>query len=209
MKIYGNDNFEEDIHISIQKKDGSFEKVVSIDGKSGDVKIEKKLTLESIPEIIKDLHPVGMIMQSLMTEEQFISTMGEAWVLADGRDVSDSIFAGVGLGSTVPDMRGKFLRSYGGKSSELGKEQGFATSTDGLSVSVNCTETSTELFSRTLKTLAIPSVSRAGVNLASVVKFTQKKESISHKHSISASISSPGDETRPVNVAVNTFIKIN
>jgi hypothetical protein len=58
----------------------------------------------------KDQGKVGDIIHSMLTEEQFILENGGGWVLADGRDVTGSKYATVTGNTTVPDMRGQFLR---------------------------------------------------------------------------------------------------
>jgi hypothetical protein len=58
----------------------------------------------------KDQGKVGDIIHSMLTEEQFILENGGGWILADGRDVTGSKYATVTGNTTVPDMRGQFLR---------------------------------------------------------------------------------------------------
>jgi hypothetical protein len=63
-----------------------------------------------------DLYQVGSIQQSLLTETQWASVIGpEAvkWVLADGRNVAGSRYATVTGQTTVPDLRGAFIRAAG------------------------------------------------------------------------------------------------
>lgn len=58
---------------------------------------------------VKDQGRVGDIIQSMLTEEQFIAENGAGWVLADGRAVSGSKYAAL-IGANIPDLRGQFLR---------------------------------------------------------------------------------------------------
>jgi len=58
---------------------------------------------------VKDQGRVGDIIQSMLTEEQFIAENGAGWVLADGRSVSGTKYATL-IGASIPDMRGQFLR---------------------------------------------------------------------------------------------------
>lgn len=58
----------------------------------------------------KDQGKVGDIIHSMLTEEQFILENGGGWILADGRDVTGSKYATVTGNTTVPDMRGQFVR---------------------------------------------------------------------------------------------------
>lgn len=57
--------------------------------------------------------PVGTIIHSMLTTTQFAAEYGDNWVLADGRSVTGSKYAAVTSTSTIPDMRGAFLRGKG------------------------------------------------------------------------------------------------
>jgi exosome complex RNA-binding protein Rrp4 len=49
----------------------------------------------------------------MLTTAQFATQYGDNWVLADGRSVTGTLYASVTGLSTIPDMRGTFLRSKG------------------------------------------------------------------------------------------------
>lgn len=55
---------------------------------------------------------VGDVKQSLLTEEQFLSLNGNAWALMDGRDVTGSVYHAITGNTALPDMvtEGAFLR---------------------------------------------------------------------------------------------------
>ena len=57
--------------------------------------------------------PVGTIIHSMLTTAQFAAEYGDNWVLADGRSVTGTKYASVTGSSTIPDMRGAFLRAKG------------------------------------------------------------------------------------------------
>lgn len=57
--------------------------------------------------------PVGTIIHSMLSTTQFASEYGTNWVLADGRSVAGSLYAQVTGISSIPDMRGGFLRAKG------------------------------------------------------------------------------------------------
>lgn len=65
-------------------------------------------------------NPVGMIVQSMLTEAQFQAINGTNWVLADGRSVAGTVYASVTGSSTVPDARGLFLRTAGTRGTAIG-----------------------------------------------------------------------------------------
>lgn len=58
--------------------------------------------------------PVGTVIHSMLTTTQFASQYGDNWVLSDGRSVSGSLYHSVTGVSTIPDMRGAFIRNKGG-----------------------------------------------------------------------------------------------
>lgn len=69
--------------------------------------------------------PVGSIIHSLLTESQFQAIVGTGWIMADGRNVSTSEFASVTGYTTVPDLRGLFLRGKNnGRSAATGNPDG-------------------------------------------------------------------------------------
>jgi hypothetical protein len=61
-----------------------------------------------------DLWAIGSIQQSILTETQFQSLMGNAdWVPMDGRSIAGSALAALTGKNTVDDYRGGFLRVAG------------------------------------------------------------------------------------------------
>jgi hypothetical protein len=79
-------------------------------------------TLQSLTAAIAalktDPSPVGTIIPSVLTTVQFQAKYGTfsanaTWVYADGRDVTGSVYAQVTGRTTVPDLRGAYLRHAG------------------------------------------------------------------------------------------------
>ena len=64
---------------------------------------------------------IGQMLQSMLTEAQMQSLYGTGWILADGRSVVGSTYASVTGASVVPDARGVFLRGKNNGRSD-GKE---------------------------------------------------------------------------------------
>ena len=71
------------------------------------------------PAGVNAVHAVGSVETSLLPPSVFAQVVGDPevfdpttskWVLANGRDVSGSLFATVTGGTIIPDMRGMFLR---------------------------------------------------------------------------------------------------
>lgn len=74
-----------------------------------------------------DTSKVGDVKHSMLTEAQFNAQVGfggALWVLADGRSVTGSAFSTITGFSTVPDMRGKFLRGKNNGVIALGNPDG-------------------------------------------------------------------------------------
>lgn len=149
---------------------------------------------------------VGSVQQTFLSAVEFESIMGTEWVLADGRDVTGSLYETVTGSSTVPDCRGMFLRTVGGDADPaIGGTQAFTTSASGLS-------TANDSHSHTgAGSMGILNAQRwDGTGLTyNFVRSTPNAGSTittsdTHNHTISGA-----SETRPVNITVNTYIKIN
>lgn len=64
----------------------------------------------AINYLIDSQVPIGSVIYSMLTEEQFQGQTSEGWVLADGRDCSTSDYALLTGNTTVPDLRYVFIR---------------------------------------------------------------------------------------------------
>lgn len=130
---------------------------------------------------------IGSVQQTFLSAIEFESLMGTDWVLADGRDVSGSRYETITGNSTVPDVRGLFLRTVGGNADPaIGGTQADAI---GAHTHPQIALTSAGGSS------GWPLANSTGGNSAEVAD--------------TANNNAAGVETRPVNITVNTFIKIN
>ena len=69
--------------------------------------------------------PIGTVIPSLLTEVHLEQLVGGRWVLADGRDVSGTAYESLTGVSFVPDLRGVFLRgANGARMDGLGNPEG-------------------------------------------------------------------------------------
>lgn len=69
--------------------------------------------------------PIGMMKASLLSETDWQSAMGSGWVLADGSNVSGSLYESIIGSSSVPDMRDMFARGKNNsRSSSTGDASG-------------------------------------------------------------------------------------
>lgn len=141
---------------------------------------------------------VGDIMASILTEAQFQAQRTTAWVLMDGRDVTGSDYETLTGFSAIPDARGEFLRGLdNGRGVDSGRTMGSSQGQSFGSHSHECLGVRhTDTLNNTLTGLGSGGNSlyyNASVPAPDKV-FTNAQG---------------GSETRPRNVAVNYFIKIN
>lgn len=150
---------------------------------------------------------VGSVQQTFLSAVEFESIMGTDWVLADGRDVSGSLYETITGNSTAPDVRGLFLRTVGGNANAtIGGSQGEDVNQGSISASSNSTGAHTHnMWSFSGATLS-GGGSNIPINQSSSNSSQATQSAGSHNHTITISA---GSETRPVNITVNTFIKIN
>ena len=158
--------------------------------KSAGVKFIDGTTLTSV----YDLNPVGTIIHSMLTEAQFSGQTGAAWVLADGRNVAGSKYAQIKGVTNVPDFRGYFLRGLDPTNSV---DPSGSTRTLG-SVQSGETKAHTHTY------YEVGSANDPGSDVASYQAGPYQFHG-----STRTSNSTGGSETRPINKAINYFIKIN
>ena len=155
------------------------------------------------------LLPVGTVLTSLLTEAEFHAEMGATWELAAGQDVTGSAYAALTGMDSLPDMRGRFLRGMGHNGSgnaglQLGDVQedatalpndGFLADDDGAhSHELPIQNRSHRMIDGNLDILE----ERGDFPLSTL-------DSGTHGHTITGG----DDETRPVNVTVNLFIRVD
>jgi hypothetical protein len=141
---------------------------------------------------IGSILPVGTIIHSMLTVAQFESEYGTNWVIADGRSVTGTLYATVTGNTTIPDMRGRFLR---------GKNNGGTTNPDGdLALG---TLSADKYTSHTHSYTAYTGAGGIGA-LPGLGKYFEGDAS-----GTGTSTSSGGNETAPKAVTVNIFIRIN
>lgn len=142
--------------------------------------------------------PVGTVIHSMLTTTQFSAEYGDNWVLADGRSVTGTKYASVTGNSTIPDMRGTFLR---------GKDNGVGRNADGDLALGTYTDDKFESHTHTIYadlsgSGSIPSPSHVIQDAAITVPGVA--------YETTGSISASGsNETSPKSIIVNFFIRIN
>ena len=166
---------------------------------------------------------LGDIRTSVLTEVQFQALNGSDWVLCDGDSCSGTAYETLTSNSTVPDLRGEFLRGAdngrgvdSGRS--LGSTQVDATDVNNLSVPSSGSHTHSTLEPYADITPGSQSPYYLGRSYTVYAGYTTPTANYStsngthnyigstaHTHTLSSSDS----ETRPRNVAVNYFIKVD
>lgn len=151
---------------------------------------------------------VGDIKQSLLTESQFQSQFGNCWVKMTGQSVAGSDYETITGNSTLPNSAGRFLRDIGGDAPSLGQVQDDALQNitgrfyprvrEG-SFTGDHTELTEGAFGRTVGQLR----NYAQANSTSISTLLEGVNFDASR------VVRTADETRPKNVGINLFVKIN
>jgi hypothetical protein len=135
---------------------------------------------------------VGQVRTALLTESQFQAENGVGWILADGRDVSGSRFAGLFGSSAVPDLRGLFLR---------GKNNDREDSKENPDGELNLGAYQADMFASHNHRQTTVAFFGTGNSRASGQSTDGNVGSFT--------LNAGGNETRSKNATVNYFIKVN
>ena len=142
--------------------------------------------------------PVGTVIASLLSESEFQAQFGKGWALADGRAVEGSRFEKLSGTKNVPDLRGVFLR---GRNHDRATDSG---NPDGdLTVGTFQGDTfqeHTHSYRRGMRGRDGPSESFGGGDGGP----SAKTMGVDRAKGIRI-----GTETRPRNVTVNFFVRID
>jgi len=136
--------------------------------------------------------PIGSVVQSMLTQAQFQAETSAGWVLMDGRSVTGSAYHTLTGSTTIPDARGVFLRSKNN-----GRADG-NQNPDGDSALGTFQDDAFESHTHT---------QNVGAHSGSVNDNTGGAEFGYENSTITGATG--GNETRPKNITVNTFIRIN
>ena len=126
--------------------------------------------------------PVGMILAwPVATNPEDMDN----WLECNGQSISPSVYPELFavVGSSVPDLRGLFLRGYGGKSAALGATQDQATASSGIQIAT-----------------AFIDLGGGGWDGWAYAPYPQAGGSWT-------TLPGTGDETRPVNMAVRYLVR--
>lgn len=160
--------------------------------------------------------PVGTVIESMLTEAQFQAIVGEGWILSDGRSTPGSLYSILTGFTNVPDLGGVFLR---GKNNGRPAFDGIIAHGTGnpdgeLALGTYQEMTperhphnagrGTQIIDLTDPSHPVPSFPPIGT----IEKRTSREYELQNPRSGFTGITG-GDETRPNNITVNRFIRIN
>jgi hypothetical protein len=167
---------------------------------------------------------IGSVQASLLTEAEFQSIFGTGWVLARGQSVSGSKYASITGVATVPDMRGMFLRGKNNGRSDGNQDSGGERNLRDGTVQVDQVEKhihslptgtgapGSDGFWGVIDSYWMKSNVTQGFNDAPAnneYAITSDANSYPGTPPLNLTKGKFGTETRPRNVTVNYFIRIN
>jgi hypothetical protein len=159
--------------------------------------IDQRLaTLEGAQIPASRLSGIGDIVASLLAEAQFQAARGQGWVLADGRSAAGSMYQTVTGQSAIPDLRGVFLRGRNDGGSAAGVRNDGKQNPDPI---LPLGGYQADMFA------SHNHGSTLVLDLAGSHSYQAGPYAINPTDSPAAG----GNETRPKNVTVNFFVRIN
>jgi hypothetical protein len=161
---------------------------------------------------INRMYDIGDIRSSLLPEAQFQSRNGSCWVLMKGQIVAGSLYATLTGRSSLPAAEGRFLRNAGGNAAELAttQEEEFKSHTH-----VQNAHSHLGGFPRAngynyASHGALNGTTTGGTTyVASEAAGSYVGRYAYTTNSTATNQVTGGIETRPANLTVNMFIKIN
>lgn len=198
---------DQKIDDSIKEKNQEIEKQIeSAIGGDFSKKVQAELNKVDIKELINNYEklPVGLIISSMLSPEEFnrnlIGSYGKIWVLADGRGISGSEYENLTGKKTVPDLRGVFLRGLNEGRTDGRKDP------DGEGRKVGDFQSDSIMKHVHKQNPKTWSARGSG----SVHYHSGKANNIGERHRFYTEQNEDGtEETRPKNIAVYFYIKIN
>jgi len=153
------------------------------------------------PELDSNTQQVGDVVHSMLDEAQFQVLRSDNWVLMDGRSVVGSEYETLTGNSTIPDARGQFLRSKNngrvdGQENPAGDSALGTQQTDAMQLHAHDHNAGTgSEFGSYPDGAATGPVVNIGI--------------LGPSEYLGGGVPRTDVETRPKNVTVNIFIKIN
>lgn len=151
---------------------------------------------------------VGSIQASLLTEAEFQSIFGTGWVLARGQSVSGSKYTSLTGVSSVPDLRGQFLRGKNNGRSDGNQDPGGERNLRDGVIQQDQYQGHTHSTGSTISGAGggLVYLQPPGLSNNQVSGYVTKGN---FADEVGNGTPRTGNETRPRNVTVNYFIRIN
>jgi len=152
---------------------------------------------------------VGDIKQSLLSLEKFQQYAGDCWVKMEGQDISGSDYATIMEKTHLPDARGRFLRSIGGSRAPLlaeTQEDAFQNITGDF---VTRDDNSSAYYVRIKDSNGAFYTENVKGNMFNSVGSTSNQTAPGKVKFDASRVARTANETRPQNIGVNFFVKIN
>ena len=171
--------------------------------------------IKSLNQKIEMSTAIGEIVHSLLEEDDFISSHGDCWVSIKGQssitkiggeiqNIIDTDYGVLTSKTSLPDARNKFLRNAGGNASNVGETQSYATALPNNNFITNESGRHRHEFDGIAVRASGNTHNEEYDHDGSLVTRTD----LAGKHT--HTITSGGDEeTRPENLTVNMFIRVN
>ena len=150
----------------------------------------------AINYLLDSILPVGSVVSSMLTTAQYQGETSTGWVLADGGSCAGSDYAVLTGNSTVPDLRGVFIR---------GKNNGRSTATGNSSGNLALGTYEADQFAAHTHPYEYKTPSAAAGGSDGGGDTDRGLNTISTVTSSTGT----GTETRTRNVTLNYFIRIN
>lgn len=153
--------------------------------------------------LLSSLLPVGTILASMLPEDQFNQETGGGWVLADGRLAEGSRYAALTGSNTLPDLRGMFLRGMNGAREDgdpdLSRTPGSKQLDENIRITAMNRRHTGHNPSDHPSNMSVPSSGWSS--------WITTGDGSAHENGLRVFVS--GEETRPKNISVYYYIKIN
>lgn len=146
---------------------------------------------------------IGEIKTSILTQTQFQGLYGSCWVQMTGQDISGSDLASLTGITSLPNAQGRFLRTTGGNAPALGQTQEDDIKSHNHDISYVRMNFSTGIDGTGNGFGVIPWGSNSGTIIWNPTNRYVGADNQGAIHD------EGGSESRPKNLGVNRFIKIN
>jgi hypothetical protein len=153
--------------------------------------------------------PVGAVIAAMLTETQFQQQCGPEWVLADGRSATGTRYNSITGSSTIPDLRGVFLRGKNNSRSDGNQDPAGEQTLGTYESDQNKAHTHFTVYDGIENTSFGTGTPIAKQRTGSTADANYNLGGQTNTANIGLTTSDGGNDSRPRSVVINWFIKIN